>query len=885
MVKSVMKRKIVTFILILMLVFTWLSTINIRNSYSQTFTDGSESINMFTNSKSIYVKASLIGSEYLFNQFNKNIMSTHPSGVKKVSISFIRLFDWKNSYTYFFDELWYNNTDIKYIPPTYVDMKLYSVENHSIYNVSSYLHTLEKYYYLYFFKVNKSSGYLEYISPYQHEVSFNKVISILGKNYPAVFRWINLDKLDAYDFYNITLSIDYSSSKASFQVSYINFQQQGISSLLRLFSWYPVKNDTRNIYVNFYSKFAEITSYPPIYNLTVIDPNTLFIHLNAVLKGNSSKNPFDINVQYELPHLYVERTLNDTQPKEGDFIKVTVKITNTGASEVKNVHVSEPHWWDGNKILFENGVINRTYSTIPPSTSKIIEYIVKINTSKNLNIKIPSSNVTVEVYNNSFLMYRSNENFLHLNSKSPFLNVFIEEESKSVVPGEDYDYALGVTNEGNASAYNLQLGEFLIESLSPGETRKVELKTSVDNAFNLIKQISSKITYSFSNKTFELASPSYPILFKPDKIIAPSAYLYVGYNIINDTYIDTVFKISNIGIEDIPKMDLKGIILSEFKYVSGNFTYNSRNNVFYINNIVLGRGSNVEYHAIFRVNTSDILLYPLVKISSTDGKLTIVRYGSVDVFYNKSISLAEDIPKSPLLVGEKYNYTITLANNGEADIYNLTTTLGKLSSSINISSFNKVSYIASNSSSQLIFLFYGLESGNISLPGVKLNFILAGKKREISVSPVSLVFAYGMKIFISPRESSMTEGKSINLKLVFQTDSPEYVHDINISIKFPKGLVLGNKERTFTKSIKTILSKYTLELDIHGVTPGKYNVSDITVTYYFKDKKIDLATQYPSSLSIVINVKENIIKRYFTYFIIGLIISIGVGVYLRKTLR
>lgn len=876
-----MKKKVIALVLVLLFTFTWLFSLNIQNAYSQTLENGSESLDIFMGSASIYVKASLIGSSYLFNQFDKNIVSIHPQSLKKVSISFIRLFDWKNTHSYFLDNVWYNNTNIKYISSTCVDLKLYFSENSSSHNISSYINSLSKYYYLYFSKVNESGNMVEYLSPYQHSVSFSKVVNLFGNDVPAVFKWISLNNLDLYDFYNVTIIVDYSSSKASFQTSYINFQKNGVSSLLKLFNWHPVKNDTRNIYLNIYSKFSEITSYPSIYNLTVLDPNTLFVHLNGVLKGNSTKNPFDIDLRYDLPHLYVERTFNNTEPRDGDYIEVSVKITDTGAFNVKNVYVSEPHWWDGSRILFKSGNIEENYSVIPSSSTKIMKYVVKINTSASLDIDIPPTNVSVEVYNNSFLLYRSNENILYLNSNAPFLKVFIEGGAKTVKPGEKYNYALAITNEGKSPAYYLQLGE--LKSLNPGETKTFNLTLSVDNATDLIKQVSSRVVYSFSNKTFEISSQSYPILFKPDEIMAPSAYLYVSYIPVNNTYVDAVFKISNIGVEDIPKIKLEGMLLPGLKYVSGNFTYVPKDNLFYNYITGLVRKHTVTYHAEFKVISDNIFLYPLARIVSSDGKITLVRYGTVDIFYNRSITLLKDIPKPPLLINEKYNYTIKLTNNGDADIYNITTILKGQPNNIKItSSPHLAEHVIPGNSIEFPYSFHVLRSGNAVFPVVTVNFVLGGKERKIDISSKTLLSVYGLKIDFSLDKNSIVENKYAHLKIIFQTDSPDYVHNINISIAFPNGLSLENGKTFFAKSIKTISSTYVIDLNIHGDKPGKYNISNILVSYYFKTKKINLNNQYPQSLSITINVSENMLRRYFIYFAIGLVISVGVGIYLRK---
>lgn len=881
-----MRKKIITIILVLLFIFTWISTLNIQNGYSQTFNDGFESLDIFTDSTSIYVKASLMKSKYLFDQFDKNVVSVHPSSLEKVSISFIRLFDWKNTHSYFLNNVWYNNTSIKYIPSTCVDAKFYFSGNSSSYNISPYVNNLSEYYYLYFSKVNETSNTIEYLSPYQHDVSFSKVISLFGDDVPAILQWIKINELDSYDFYNITISIDYSSSEASFQVSYINFQVNGISSFLTLFNWHSVKNDTRNINLNLYSKFTEITSYPSMYNLTVLDPAALFVHLNGVVTGNSTKNPFDIGLRYDLPHLYIERTFNNTQPRDGDHVEVSIKITNTGTFDVKNVHVSESPWWDGHKVLFESGAIEGNYITISSSSTKIIKYVVKINTSEYMDVIIPPSNASVEVYNNTFLIYTSNENILHFNSNAPFLKVFIEEESKTIKPGEEYKYALGVTNEGNSSAYDLQLGEFLIKSLKPGETRKVELKASVNGVTDLIKQVSSKVVYAFSNKTFEILSQSYPILFKPDEIMAPSAYLYVSYTPTNKTYVDAVFKINNIGVENIPKIKLEGILLSGLEYISGNFTYVPKDNVFYISDIVLGKDSTVTYHAKFRVLSDNIFLYPIVRISSSDGKITLVRYGIVDVFYNRSVSLLKNAPISPLLIGEKYDYIIRITNNGNTEIYNITAKLGSYSNNINIiSSPYPIDHVASGGSAEFQYSFNAVESGNITFPEIKIDFILGGKIRKLDIPSETLLFVYGLKMDLSLDKNSITEDKYVHLKIILQTDSPNYIHDININIRVPDGLTLENGETVFTKSIKTISSNYVIELDIHGNKPGTYNISNISVSYYFKSEKIDLTSQYPKLPSVTISVKENVLRRYFVYFIIGLVISVGVGVYLRKIIK
>lgn len=878
-----MDRRILMLSILMILTSTIIFNFNIENVFSEKVDGGYESLTIYTSSTSIYVKASIKSSRKLFNHFIDEVSSNHVDGVKKVSLSFIRVFDWKNTYSYFINNIWYNDTGIEEVPTTYAIIKFYLKGNSSTSGISLYIDNVSRYYYLYFSKVYEGKNIVEYVSPYQHDVSFTRIVSILGENYPAVFKWIGLDRFDTYDFYNITLVIDYDISSASFKASYINYQREGISSLMKLFNWYQVKNDTRNIYLTLYSRFSQVDSYPSLYNLSVIDPSTLFTSLKSVSTGNSTKNPFDIDLRFDLPYLYIERSFNNTQPMDGDSVEITLTITNKGGFDVKNVHVSEPHWWDDKKILFIGGDTEKSYGDITSSSSRVLRYIVKINTSKPLDISIPSSNITVELYNNTVLSYTSSENVIHLNSNSPFLKVSIERKTGDIRVGEKFKYDLSVINIGNSSAYALQLGSFLIKSLKPGETKTVELEVGVDSVRDLIKQVSSKIIYSFSNKTFEIFSQSYPILFRSVKIMAPSAYLFIGYMPLNDSYVKAVFKINNIGVENIPKLRLEGRILSGLEYVSGNFTYNSEDRIFYIDDIVLGVGGASTYYAKFRLVNSDVFLYPVVKLYFSDGKIMFVRDGLVDIFYNKSLSLTKIFPEPPLLTGKEYNFILVLLNNGSAPLYNITASLKEHPININFTAFpHEIDHVSKGERAEFKFSFYGIHQGNITFPGVKIGFILGGRDRKIDIASKAASFVYGLKMDLALDKKDIVENRYTGLKIVLETDSPTSIHDINIMVKLPNGLSFRDGEKVYSMKINNILRKHVIRLEIYGRKPGKYNISDVLVTYYFKDKKIDLSAQHLSLPYTTLIVKENIMRRYFIYFILGIVIAFGAAIYLRR---
>jgi len=856
--------------------------------YAQSPTEERESIYVYGGGPSVFIKAAFTDSAYLYGVVTSKTGLVSSSGVKSISLSFVRVSDWKPSFNYFLDGVWYRNTGIYEVPSTSVVLKIVIENGVTEQDVLSIAKTLSNYFLLDFRLASVDSNTYIFYSPYEHGTVYENVLSIIEDEPVAVFDWVSLKNFDKKDFYNVTIGLDVGRHTASFVASYIIYREKGVETLSDVLEWKPNENDTRKINLYVLSKYARVTGYPKLfYNLSVLEESTLYVSLNGYTYGNAEEDPFEIRYTFAYPTLYIERSFNDTQLSNGDVIEVTLKVENIGEADAYNVTLSESRWWDDNQVLFLEGDVKEFFTVIPKATSRVIKYKVKVNTAEPVDVIVPQAQATASIMENVNLTYYSSSVLIHLNRDSPFLSISIDSKTSSVKPGDEYLYDLSVKNEGSETAEDLQLGDFLIKSLAPGESRRVELSTAVSGPWDLIKYVSAKVVYSFQNKTYSLESPSYPVLFKPDTILAPLTSIEITYKSVDNTHIEATLNVKNIGVIDIESLKIEGQLLSGLEYVSGDFEVEPNGTIFYIAGIALGRGSEVEYEAVFKIVSDDVFMYPLVRVEAKAVDISISRLGLIDVFFNHTIEITTDLPSSPLLIGKSYVYKIRVANLGSSDIYNILFHYTNIPEGLTMnSSDSPIGKIAGGSSLDYEISFYAERPGDVSIPPVDVDFILGGKTRYMSIPVQNVTFVYGLKATLSLTDNEILENGATSILIRFESDAPSYIDYIDVSITLPEGLEFSDGTRIYETRIS--LSSPTLDFttpEIHAVTPGKYNVSNVKISYGFKGEEITLELQFDITSSNILTVKENVLNRYFIYFIIALAVSIAIAVYIRRSLR
>jgi len=251
----------------------------------------------------------------------------------------------------------------------------------------------------------------------------------------------------------------------------------------------------------------------------------------------------------------------------------------------------------------------------------------------------------------------------------------------------------------------------------------------------------------------------------------------------------------------------------------------------------------------------------------------------MDYYYN-SVAVSYDLPPSPYLVDENYTFYVKIENEGPAKLYNISISLSNSELTIKPSTAN-YSVIMSSSSKSFNFTFFSEEVGNFSFPSLEYTYWYLGSIRKGTLVLGNASFYKGVWAEYKV-PTSIEEGNSFNITLDVYSDASQYVSDVTIDIVLPQGLSFKDGSIEKTVSVNLASGKNKLELEVYASSPGEYQLISTTIKYRFNGRA--LVFNMPKDLLPKVVIKENVLWRYWIYFIPMLLIALIFALYMRKKL-
>ena len=377
---------------------------------------------------------------------------------------------------------------------------------------------------------------------------------------------------------------------------------------------------------------------------------------NSLVVGNKTAG-----VNVTVPEIIPDKTVDNEIPNFGDNVTYTVKVTNDGIGDAKDVVVRDIL---GEGLTFVDATGNYTFD----EATRTVTWIVDLAKGESRTFYV---NTIVSGYGNV-------TNSLVVGNKTTGVNVTVPE----IIPdktanisnpnfGDNVNYTVTVTNDGIGDAKDVVVRDVLGEGLkfvsATGEytwdedsrtvTWIVDLAKGESKVFSVIATVSGygNVTNSLvvGNKTtgVNVIVPE----INPDKTVDNEIPNF-GDNV---TYTVTV---TNDGIGDANNVVITDVLDKGLKFLNatGNFTYDEKTGT--ITWIVdLDKGET----KTFNVNVT-VLGYGVLPNTVAVGNKTAVRNITVP-----EIITVKEVNSSDIHIGDEITYTITVSNSGKINATNV----------------------------------------------------------------------------------------------------------------------------------------------------------------------------------------------------------------------
>ena len=377
---------------------------------------------------------------------------------------------------------------------------------------------------------------------------------------------------------------------------------------------------------------------------------------NSLVVGNKT-----ISVNVTVPEIIPDKTVGIENPNFGDNVTYTVKVTNDGIGDAKDVVVRDVL---GEGLTFVDATGNYSFD----EATRTVTWIVDLAKGESRTFYV---NAIVSGYGNV-------TNSLVVGNKTAGVNVTVPE----IIPdktanisnpnfGDNVNYTVTVTNDGIGDAKDVVVRDVLGEGLTfvdatgnysfDEATRTVtwivDLAKGESKVFSVIATVVGygNVTNSLvvGNKTTGV-NVTVPEI-NPDKTVDNEIPNF-GDNV---TY---TVKVTNDGIGDANNVVITDVLDKGLKFLNatGNFTYDEKTGT--ITWIVdLDKGET----KTFNVNVT-VLGYGVLPNTVAVGNKTAVRNITVP-----EIITVKEVNSSDIHIGDEITYTITVSNSGKINATNV----------------------------------------------------------------------------------------------------------------------------------------------------------------------------------------------------------------------
>ena len=797
----------------------------------------------------------------------------HPSIIKKTkelfnfipndadyNIIYFNVPNWASHYNYLLSGVIFSNTSWKSIPWTHIEIRLNTL-------VSSELKEKFDEVFKTYFIYNGSSMLIGYLDYSMFKKILNKIISL--PDYTRFLLWMDPQKLTTDDIFSISISKEGDSINLIITVLKDNGVKYFYWSLDKFMEFKEEAPKLKYNYTSFltiYFKDVFIESAPKNISGVLNNTSELYIYKFNIAGGAKFKNP-KFKIIYESPVVLLTRSFNSTSFTKDSIIKVRIDIRNLMPYPLHNITVREYEWF-GDYAELVKGSTSKMIDELKSGSVDTLIYEVRIKTDEVMSLYIGPAEAILNSSTGLMRVFYSNTNVIYLNTEhSPLIYATLDEVKSSYDVGGKLRYSAVIKNVGDSPVESVVFGEYIIGSLKPGEERRIDDSISLSKIGSRYFELLLNASYTFNGTEYKVSSQELEIFLYPRKLYYPYIDIQFKYGL-KGNELNLTIVLSNKGLFDVEGVNVTILNLYDSSVVEGDLKNLSKT----IDLILVNQSKTLS--TILRYPNNTISAYPYVVVTSRN--LISPMYSQFRYFYN-TINVSEGIFNGPYIINCNYTLTIRFVNTGDANVYNFT--ISSLGGDLSLSPERFNYTLVSPHEAKLInFTFFSEEVGNFTLPDIKYTYWYLGSTHEGSFSGVAVKFYRGIWINYEV-PSEVSEGDSFTLTLRIESDSYEYINYSMLSIYLPDGLEFSSGSNILEKEFVLNGSKNEIEFRVRAIKPGEYELRDIKIHYVFNG--IELSYTLPETKIPEIKVRENVLMRYWIYFIPMLILAL-IYVYLMR---
>jgi len=848
-------------VLAILIVAVFISSIFLVNTsiHAASKNDFKEYMDIWNYGTASLIQVKIVDHPSIINK-TQELFDFIPSDVD-YSITYFNVPNWASHYNYLLSGVIFSNITWKNIPWTHMEIRLNNVISSEL---KEDLDEVFKTYFIY----NGSSMLIGYLDYSMFKKILNKIISL--PDYTRFLLWMDPQKLTSDDIFSISISREGGSMSLIITVLKDNGVKYFYWSLDKFMEFREEAPKLKYSYTSFltiYFKDVFVESAPKNISGVLNNTSELYIYKFNIASGAKFKNP-KFKIIYESPVVLLTRSFNSTSFTKDSIIKVRVDIRNLMPYPLHNITVREYEWF-GEYAELVRGSVSKTIDELKSNSVDTLVYEARIKTDKVMSLYIGPAEAILNSATGLKRIFYSNTNVIYLNTEdSPFIYATLDEVKSSYDVGGKLKYSAVIKNIGDSPVDSVVFGEYIIGSLKPGEERRIEDSISLSKIGSRYFELLLNASYMFNGTEYKVATQDLRIFLYPRKLYYPYLDVQFKYGLKGNELNLTVV-LSNKGLFDVEDVNVVILNLYGSSIVEGDLKDLSKT----IDLILVNQSKTLS--TVLRYPNNTISAYPHVIVTSRN--LISPIYSQFRYFYN-TINISEDVYSGPYIINYNYTLTIRFLNTGDTDVYNLT--ISSLGGDLSLSPerFN-YTLVSPYEAKSINFTFSSEEAGNFTLPDIRYTYWYLGSVHEGSFSGVDVKFYRGIWInYEVPAEVS--EGDSFALTIRIESDSYKYINHSMLSIYLPDGLEFSSGSNILEKKLVLNGSKNEVEFRVRAVKPGEYELRDIKINYVFNG--IELSHTLPETKIPVIKVRENVLMRYWIYFIPMLILALVYVYLIRK---
>ncbi len=693
------------------------------------------------------------------------------------------------------------------------------------------------------------------------------------------------------EFYDLsssggTYSISYGGLSALSSTTFDLYTQLGVSSLN-----YSTASTDSNVFVHVLGGIVSNSN-----SSFVNDFSNFSASASAKYSGGAKNVVPDLNgtLDFSFPVILAYRQISTLTPKQGQNVSVTVTVADvspSGSPSANNVSISD----DWIKSFFPSdfkvtiGNTTDKYQNMTSGQTETLAYAFSVNSTSG-SFSIPAIPISYQftVANKSL----TESTFLNTEiisvgntTSTPELEAIEKVPSGVIDTTSAFTVNVSVVNRGNGEAFLLSSSSGKsIASLNPGSTWSYNITATAAAFTSVNASIFSTVTWlNLNSVSSSVQTNGVTAIYgftnpgSPGTTISKTIVLWA-----NNKEVNVTLQVSNAGTSTpITNLTIKDSIPSGMTFAKTyvNATVHNTNSLIYANVSSLAVGANMTFtYSLNITSPGQNYVFNPANASAPWNNETVVHF-SQGYGLPLGVSATKKISPSFGFSGSAVSEQLGISNNGTLPIFEVA--LSNSSDAFLSLSGSSGSIIPILNTSQSKF---STLKGNLTgAPGIyntstaAASFIFAGANQTATTNTFRVSIFQDVTGTMSTNSSRIEENHNIQIVYYITNPSNVTVSNIHLALSLPPDLSLVSGSLVANVDSLGPNRSFTDSFVVDSNLPNQYNIAGGNLTFQYNGQTLTGTT---TGLGMFI--VDDLTTRYLIPILVGLVIVIGVVLYVRR---